>query len=74
MCYGNPVEMLANVLPDPMPRNRLGHTPLDDFEHFCAYSGLVEPEVGSLGFAWAKCAYVDAWMLRYAVVPDDSGQ
>lgn len=37
------------------------HTALDDFEHFCAYSGLTEQLAGKDGFAWAKAAYLSAW-------------
>jgi hypothetical protein len=66
MCYGNPEKLLAIIMPDPMPRNERGHTPLDDFDHFCAYSGLIEAEVGALAFAWAKCGYVAAWLTRNA--------
>ncbi|TCK39622.1 hypothetical protein B0G84_4962 [Paraburkholderia sp. BL8N3] len=72
MCYGNPEQLLATILPDPLPRNRHGHTPLDDFEHFRAYSGLSEPQAGRVAFAWAKVAYVQAWISsqRNAVAAD----
>ena len=37
MCYGNPDELLQLVIGrHALPKNDLGHTPLDDFEHFCA--------------------------------------
>ncbi|WP_250510621.1 hypothetical protein [Caballeronia sp. GACF4] len=41
----------------PLEPNQNGHTLEDDFEHFCAYSGLSEKAVGPIAFAWAKLAY-----------------
>ncbi len=37
MCYGKPDELLQLVIGKrDLPTNDRGHTPLDDFEHFCA--------------------------------------
>ncbi|ASW03737.1 hypothetical protein CJU94_36710 (plasmid) [Paraburkholderia aromaticivorans] len=37
MCYGEPDKLLELVLGNrELPRNDLGHTPLDDFRDFCA--------------------------------------
>ncbi|CAB3758684.1 hypothetical protein [Paraburkholderia humisilvae] len=61
MCYGKPEEMLADFLQaNPLVPNDLGHTALDDFDHFCAYSGCNPTEVGPDAYAWAKLAYVSA--------------
>ena len=55
MCYGNPTELLATIVDGrTLTTNVAGHTVLDDFEHFCAYSGC-DP-----GNAWAKLAFVSA--------------
>jgi hypothetical protein len=55
MCYGDPVEMLKKIIDGrTLLTNEAGHTVLDDFEHFCAYSGC-DPNN-----AWAKLAYVSA--------------
>jgi hypothetical protein len=55
MCYGKPDEMLAELLrARPLKANQYGHNALDDFEHFCAYSGC-HPDN-----AWAKLAFVTA--------------
>jgi len=36
-CYGDPDKLLQLVIGKrALPKNDLGHTPLDDFEHFCA--------------------------------------
>jgi hypothetical protein len=64
MCYGDPVVLLATILPDPLPRNEHGHTPLEDFDHFCAFSGLSAQQAGQAAFDWAKAAYVSAWLDR----------
>jgi hypothetical protein len=61
MCYRDPLKLLELLTQEPLPKNRLGHTALDDFEHFCAYSGLSEELAGREGFAWTKAAYVSAW-------------
>jgi hypothetical protein len=43
MCYGEPDRLLDLVIGKrELPKNELGHTPLDDFAHFCAYSGCSE--------------------------------
>ena len=61
MCYGKPDELLAKILEaQPLQPNEHGHTPLDDFKHFCAFSGCIEDEVGRDAFAWAKLAYIIA--------------
>jgi hypothetical protein len=49
--YGNPEAILAEL---PVPPNDLGHTPVDDFEHFCSLTGCPRDD------AWAKLAYVFA--------------
>jgi hypothetical protein len=55
MCYGKPDEMLADILAArPLVPNEFGHTALEDFEHFCAYSGC------DLDNAWAKLAFVSS--------------
>lgn len=62
MCYKNPRELLRQFIEaNPLVENHLGHTALDDFEHFCAYTGLSEESAGSEGFDWAKLAYVSVW-------------
>lgn len=50
MCYQNPVELLATILPDPLPRNEYGHLALDDFGHFCAFSSLSEQRARKVAF------------------------
>jgi hypothetical protein len=67
MCYQNPDELLANIMRAPMPRNEIGHTALDDFDHFCAFSGLSEAQAGHDAFAWAKAAFVSAWLGRHDI-------
>lgn len=69
MCYGKPDETLAKILEaqPPLP-NELGHTPLDDFEHFCAYTGCIEDEVGKDAFARAKLAYRRTAMTKTILV------
>jgi hypothetical protein len=65
MCYGKPDEILAKILEaQPLQPNECGHKPLDDFEHFCAYSGCIEDVVGKDAFAWAKLAYITAKLPR----------
>ncbi|SAK56785.1 hypothetical protein AWB77_01759 [Caballeronia fortuita] len=40
MCYGNPQQTLTEILKvRRLEPDRYGHTALDNFEHFCAYSG-----------------------------------
>jgi hypothetical protein len=57
--YGNPEAILEVVLEVPLKPNAAGHTALDDFEHFCAYTGC-SPEIGAEAFAWAKLAFLSA--------------
>lgn len=52
--YGNPEAILAEVLKHPLAQNDLGHTVLDDWQHFCTYTGC------SPDNAWAKLAFVSA--------------
>ncbi|BAO90659.1 uncharacterized protein BRPE67_CCDS10570 [Caballeronia cordobensis] len=55
MCYGNPNQLLMDLLQArPPARDARGYTALDDFNHFCAYSGC-DPKN-----AWAKYAYLSA--------------
>jgi hypothetical protein len=62
MCYGKPEELLAKLLEArPLTPNDLGHTAQDDFEHFCAYSGLSIDTAGPVAFAWARYAYYSVW-------------
>lgn len=64
MCYGKPDELIAKLLEaSELKTNDLGHTALDYFDHFCAYSGCIKEEVGELAFAWAKYAYLSAHSL-----------
>ena len=59
MCYGKPDEILADILQArPLVPDERGHTSLDDFEHFCAYSGC-DPNN-----AWAKLAFVSARLAK----------
>jgi hypothetical protein len=61
MCYGNPDAMLTSILEArPLQPNENGHTSLDLFEHFCAYSGCNPDKIGHDAFAWAKLAYISA--------------
>jgi hypothetical protein len=61
MCYGDPDKLLALFLEaQPLTPNSRGHTPLDDFEHFCAYTGCTVETAGKEGFAWVKLAYITA--------------
>lgn len=55
MCYGKPQELLEMILKGrTLATDAAGHTVLEDFDHFCAYSGC-EPTN-----AWAKLAFVSA--------------
>ena len=45
-----PRELLATILPDPLPRNEYGHLALDDFGHFCAFSSLSEQRARKVAF------------------------
>lgn len=61
MCYGNPKQMLAEILKvRRLEPDKYGHTALENFEHFCAYSGCDPAKIGVDAFAWAKLAYVSA--------------
>jgi len=65
MCYGDPDKLLQLVIGKrALPKNDLGHTPLDDFEHFCATTGCNEAELGSRAFAFVRLAYVTAGLSR----------
>ncbi len=44
----------------PLTPNALGHTPMDDFAHFCASTGLNSANAGPVAFAWAQLAYLSA--------------
>ncbi|MEI6002124.1 hypothetical protein H3V53_34835 [Paraburkholderia bengalensis] len=62
MCFKDPekgIAILLEMIGD--LKSAHGHTPLEDFEHFCTYSGLSENDVGSLAFLWAKYGYLSAW-------------
>jgi hypothetical protein len=62
MCYKDPekgIALLLEVIGD--LRSAHGHTPLEDFDHFCNYSGRSEDEVGRLAFLWTKYGYLSAW-------------
>lgn len=62
MCYRDPekgIALVLEVIGD--LRSAHGHTPLEDFDHFCSYSGLSEDEVGRLPFLWTKYGYLSAW-------------
>ncbi|WP_090836248.1 hypothetical protein [Paraburkholderia hospita] len=61
-----PDLMLAELLPQPLPVNTLGHTPIDDFEHFCSYTGLSESHSGREAVAWARLFFVSEWLRRHA--------
>jgi hypothetical protein len=65
MCYGDPDKLLELVIGKRgLPKNDLGHTPLDDFEHFCAYSGCNEDDLGPRAFAFVRTGYVTAALGR----------
>lgn len=61
MCYGQPDELLKLTIGKrELPKNDLGHSPLDDFEHFCAYTGCSEQDLGQRAFAFVRLAYITA--------------
>ncbi|MBP0589264.1 hypothetical protein J8I87_05940 [Paraburkholderia sp. LEh10] len=60
MSFGDPDEILAGILSRPLKPNELGHTALEDFEHFCAYTGCSLERIGPEAFAWAKLAFLSA--------------
>ncbi len=75
MCYGEPDRLLELIIGKrELPKNELGHTPLDDFAHFCAYSGCREEDLGKRAFAFVKLAYVTAGLnpRTYARTPLDA--
>lgn len=50
--YGDPEAILADM---PATPNEIGHTPLDDFEHFCSVTGCPKDDAWArLAFVWAK--------------------
>jgi hypothetical protein len=50
--YGNPEAILADMPNEP---NDLGHTPLDDFDHFASVTGCPKDDAWArLAFVWAK--------------------
>lgn len=58
MCYKDPENGIALVLEGIGDlKSTHGDSPLEDFDHFCAYSGLSEDEVGRLPFLWTKYGY-----------------
>ncbi|MFM0572043.1 hypothetical protein PQQ88_27390 [Paraburkholderia caledonica] len=65
MCYGEPDRLLELVIGKrQLPKNDLGHTPLEDFQHFCAYTGCNEKDLGQRAFAFVRLAYVTAGLSR----------
>lgn len=71
MCYGNPKQMLAEILKvRRLEPDQYGHTALDNFEHFCSYSGCDARIVGDEAFAWAKLAYITAQLPPAPAVPE----
>lgn len=65
MCYGEPEQLLELVLGNrDLPKNDLGHTPLDDFRDFCARTRCKEDELGPTAFAFVRVAYVTAALGR----------
>ncbi|CAB3733404.1 hypothetical protein LMG22037_05795 [Paraburkholderia phenoliruptrix] len=73
MCYKDPEKGIALVLECiGHLKSAHGHSPLEDFDHFCAYSGLSEDEVGRLPFLWTKYGFLSAWKPA-AATADDSG-
>jgi hypothetical protein len=66
MCYGQPAELLAQMLQArPLQANQYGRTALEEFEYFCAYSGC-DPDN-----AWAKLAFITASTPARADAPAD---
>jgi hypothetical protein len=61
MCYGKPDELIVKLLQArELKTNDLGHTALDDFDHFCTVNGCIKEDIGELAFAWTKLAYLSA--------------
>jgi hypothetical protein len=70
MCYGNPDEILKNLLvARPLKPDPVGHTALDDFEHLCAYSGCNVGEIGPKAHSRAKVAYISGRLPGIERVP-----
>lgn len=75
MCYGNPHQMLADILKvRRLEPDQHGHTALENFEHFCAYSGCDARTIGDEAFAWAKLAYVSAQLPPAPAISDPSDE
>ncbi|VXC84351.1 conserved hypothetical protein [Burkholderia sp. 8Y] len=71
MCYGNPGAMLDDILRvRKLQPDEHGHTALENFEHFCSYSGCHPQSIGEEAFAWAKLAYVRAQLPPASAVPE----
>lgn len=61
MSPGKPDEILARMLTDrQLATNEFGHTAMDDFRHFCAYTGCSPERVGAETYAWAMLAFIAA--------------
>jgi hypothetical protein len=61
MSFGKPGEILAKMLTDrPLGTNEFGRTAMDDFRHFCAYTGCSPERVGAETYAWAMLAFFTA--------------
>ncbi|SAL80876.1 hypothetical protein AWB67_05708 [Caballeronia terrestris] len=61
ICYGEPDAILLNLVQTgKVPSNERGHTALDDFNHFCAYSGCNPAQLSTEAYAWARLAFVSA--------------
>jgi hypothetical protein len=57
--YAPPRARLADIFEArPLVPDERGHTSLDNFEHFCAYSGCDSRN------AWAKLAFVSARLAK----------
>ncbi|TAN01479.1 MAG: hypothetical protein EPN40_02545 [Rhodanobacteraceae bacterium] len=71
MCYKDPEKGIALVLEGIGDlKSTHGHSALEDFDHFCAYSGLSEDEVGRLPFLWTKYGFLSAWKPAAATADD----
>ncbi|WP_250537066.1 hypothetical protein [Caballeronia sp. AZ10_KS36] len=75
MCYGNPHQMLSEILKvRRLEPDQHGHNALDNFEHFCSYSGCDSRTIGDEAFAWAKLAYVSAQLPPATAMPEASDE
>ena len=55
MCHGKPDEMLADIhQARPLVPDERSRTSLDDFEHFCAYSGCDPGNAWRSLHTWAR--------------------